>query len=145
MVRVGVGYWNDWRRTNPGIQPDVSHQGLSLEDPDPPYPLERKDTLSYLPRINFANANLAFACLYFSHLEQASFRGANLQNANLCECDLSRADFTGANLKDADISGSSLAGANLTDVTGLTDEQLASAGGDSETGLPPGIKRPTGW
>jgi len=62
IVRVGVGYWNNWRRANPGIPPNLSQQGLSLENPDPPYPLERKDMLSYLPCINFSNANLTSAC-----------------------------------------------------------------------------------
>ena len=142
---MGVDYWNTWRQANPEILPDLYHQHVSLEDPEPPYGLERKDMLSYLPRINFANANLTAAYLYFSHLEEANFRGANLENAILSECDLWRADFTGADLKGAIMDDSNLAGANLTDVTGLTDEQLASADGDSETKLPAGMRHPTRW
>jgi uncharacterized protein YjbI with pentapeptide repeats len=77
-----------------------------------------------LSQANLRNANLhsallAEADLRNASLEDASLRDALLVDAELYDANLSHADLSGANLKGADLSF-----ANLTDVTGITKEEL---------------------
>ncbi len=72
--------------------------------------------------------------------------GLVLANADLAGMDLSiaflnGADLRGANLRRTNLSGTVLAGANLSDVEGLTPQQLVNACGDDYTKLPAGIPR----
>lgn len=108
--------------------------------------LERAD-LSYAKAdgVDFRLANLRDAKLHFTQLEKANLSGANLANA----------DFSGANLRDAVLKGCDLDGAVLDNAdvrgtdfsgsTGLSDEAIRSAKGDSRTVLPVGIARPSQW
>lgn len=75
-----------------------------------------------------------------SNLIGADLRGALLIAANLSGTDLSGADLIGADLRDTDLSG-----ANLKDAIFLTQGQINSAKGDSKTGLPLSIVRPSHW
>jgi uncharacterized protein YjbI with pentapeptide repeats len=64
--------------------------------------------------------------------ERAELAGAQLQNAplasaNLRKANLAHADLRGANLSDTSLQEASLQGADLSDVTGLCDHQLAGA------------------
>lgn len=70
----------------------------------------------------------------------ADLRGALLIAANLSSTDLNGADFIGADLRDADFSSADLSGAIF-----LTQAQINSAKGNSQTKLPPMIKRPSYW
>lgn len=74
-------------------------------------------------------------------LREANLSEANLQNVSLRNADLSRADLRRANLRNANLSGANLRnafllGADLTDVRGLTREQIASAFINVNTRLP---------
>jgi uncharacterized protein YjbI with pentapeptide repeats len=92
-----------------------------------------------------------------ARLQGADLRGANLQGAKLnrlqdsetgqsrptllCNtklqgADLTGADLTGADLRGADLHGTILRGAILTDVRGLTQQQLESVVADDRTLLP---------
>jgi uncharacterized protein YjbI with pentapeptide repeats len=70
----------------------------------------------------------------------ADLRGACLIAANLRGVDLSGADFIGADLRDADLSG-----ANLTNSIFITQAQINTAKGDSQTKLPIRLVRPNYW
>ena len=74
------------------------------------------------------------------NLKGADLRGAFLIAADLRGNDLSYADLIGADLRDADIRG-----ANLKDSLFITQSQINSAKGDSNTILPKSIVRPTSW
>ncbi|MBU5316229.1 pentapeptide repeat-containing protein [Clostridium bornimense] len=68
------------------------------------------------------------------------FSGALLIEADLRKSDLSYVDVLGADFRDADLSG-----ANLEKAIYLTQGQVNSAKGDSNTKLPKSLKRPRHW
>lgn len=73
-------------------------------------------------------------------LSGSNLRGALLIAADLRESDMRMTDLIGADLRDADLSG-----ANLTGSIFLTQAQINSAKGDSNTRLPYHIKFPEHW
>ena len=100
LVRERIDHWNDWRRKNTRVIPDLTEADLS--------------------EFNLAGANLAKADLSGSRLGGANLSGANLARAKLFRADLSQADLSRASLFKANLSQSDLAGANLNgaDLTG---------------------------
>jgi uncharacterized protein YjbI with pentapeptide repeats len=71
-----------------------------------------------------------------ARLRRTNFSHANLKEANLSGADFTEANFRGSDFKNANLSGTILRGADLTDVTNLTREQLATAILDDQTKLP---------
>jgi uncharacterized protein YjbI with pentapeptide repeats len=92
------------------------------------------------PKLDHRGADLIAARLNGADLRGANLRGARLIGAGLRRADLTLADLTGADLRDADLRG-----ADLTASLFLTQPQLDSALGDSDTGLPPSLSRPAHW
>jgi hypothetical protein len=123
LLREGVELWNNWRRENPLIVPDLT--GANLNEAN----LRNANlTRAYLSRGSLAGANLSGAALNRAQLPgavlvRAILRGADLSNANLSwaialKADLSgailhRTNLTGANLGWAILRGADLGGANL--------------------------------
>lgn len=96
-------------------------------------PSKRQRTIS--KKLDFIGADLRK-----TNLRGADLRGAYLIAANLRGVDLSGADLIGADLRDADLRG-----ANLTNSIFLTQAQINTAKGDSNTRLPISLTRPTYW
>lgn len=107
-----------------------------------------------LEQLNFAGAQLKGLPLSGLNMEDVSFAGADLEEADLTgaaleDVDLRYADLKGANLsqvtmedvllKGAELDHADLRGANLTETTGLDEEELARACLDGTTVLPPGL------
>lgn len=90
--------------------------------------------------INSRRSDYFGADLRKTNLRGADLRGACIIAANLRGVDLSFADLIGADLRDADLSG-----ANLTNSIFLTQAQINTAKGDSQTKLPMMIVRPDYW
>jgi len=95
--------------------------------------LNRKKTIA--GRVDFFGADLRKA-----NLRGADLRGAFLIAADLRGTDLSGADLIGADLRDADLRG-----ANLTNSMFITQSQINTAKGDSNTKLPISLNRPRYW
>jgi uncharacterized protein YjbI with pentapeptide repeats len=142
----GVDRWNEWRKENPHISPNISSsdlsqkklsfinfshvslQGCSLRETDLSNANLSYANLShaYLSKTNFQEANLGKANLNGvsfsgSNFNQARFFRANLRNSSLlglylAEFDLREADLRGADLEDADLEGADLRGANLSGI-----------------------------
>jgi len=118
-----------------------------------------------VPVIDLGRAYLVDVDLSGANLSRADLGGANLIDANLSGADLSGADLGGANLihavlsgavlsgadlggaflnitdmSNADLSDANLSGADLTDATGLTDEQVAAAESLEGATMPNGQK-----
>jgi uncharacterized protein YjbI with pentapeptide repeats len=93
LVKATVDRWNDWRRKNTRVAPDLAGADLS--------------------ELDLAGANLAKADLSGARLGGASLGGANLTRAKLFRADLSQADLSRASLFKANLSQADLAGANL--------------------------------
>jgi uncharacterized protein YjbI with pentapeptide repeats len=118
--------------------------------------------LANLIEANLANAkldgaNLAGAQLNNANLQKATFHFTNLSGARLEGADLRGADMTrawlnwawldgarldGANFTGAVMIGAQLQGADLSNVIGLTPDQLKRACGDWRTKVPAGIAKP---
>jgi uncharacterized protein YjbI with pentapeptide repeats len=127
ILKKGVAAWNEWRRENPDIRPDLSEADLSEAD------LSEADLVGAnlsgaklaelvgadLSEADLSEADLVGANLSGAKLAGANFRGANLSGVNLSGADLSEADWfaasirVAANLRSADLSGADLSGANL--------------------------------
>jgi len=78
-------------------------------------------------------------------LRRTDMRGKNLRGAYLIAANLSGVDLCGADLIGADLRDANLRGANLTDSIFLTQAQINTAKGDTETKLPTSLSRPTHW
>ncbi len=98
-LREGVEAWNQWRKQNPTIRPDLSEADLSETD---------------LGRSNLSNADIHWANLRGTSFSGANLSAANLTAANFHGADLTRADLTGADLTGAAIVRANLEEANLT-------------------------------
>jgi uncharacterized protein YjbI with pentapeptide repeats len=93
--------------------------------------------LSTMDRTNFSGADLSVANAFGARFTGANFTRANLENANFVGAHLG-----GANLAGAKLNGAIFAGAELAEARGLTQAQLNTACGDSQTTLPQGLTIP---
>ena len=111
ILKQGVGVWNQWRRENPLIQPDLSEENLREAD---------------LSGADLSGADLHGVDLHGANLRKADLSGTDLSGANLNEADLSGANLSGAHLIGADLIGSYLGGADLsgTDLGGANLERI---------------------
>ncbi len=127
----GVDGWNEWRRQNPEIKPDLSEARLINAE------LERAilDGAD-LRRADLSKAQLSHSSLHGANLESATLILADLLGAVLNEANLTGASFFGAflfgtRLKSARLNGANLLGAMLmgADLSGadLTGAHLMSA------------------
>ncbi|MDR4485408.1 MAG: pentapeptide repeat-containing protein [Nitrospirales bacterium] len=109
IFKRGVKIWNEWRKKNPKVKPNLA-----------------KGKLSQLPNLgmdsalvmNFANvdltsSNLKEANLSCANLERADLRNADLSNARLFDVNLSGADLRKASLCHTDLPGANLDHADL--------------------------------
>jgi uncharacterized protein YjbI with pentapeptide repeats len=85
-------------------------------------------------------ADLSGASLDGADLSYTTLSGADLRGAYLGYANLSRANLSGAKL-----SGAKLRWADLKSAEGLTQEQVDSAIGDSNTQLPENLHMPESW
>jgi uncharacterized protein YjbI with pentapeptide repeats len=113
ILRGGFRDWNEWRKANPEILPDLSWADLSKTN------LRRANlrwsdlSKAKLSAISLREANLISADLNKSDISRTDLSGANLNGANLSGADLSQADLSGADLRSANFSSAKLCGANL--------------------------------
>jgi hypothetical protein len=98
-----------------------------------------------LKKANLSEARLRRVDLRGADLSGADLREASLWGANLREADLREADLRGANLLAADLRGAYLQGAILQAAKRMTQDQIESTIGSSETKLPEGRNRPKLW
>lgn len=79
------------------------------------------------------------------NLTKTNLRGENLSGAYLIAANLRGADLSGTDLIGADLRDTDLRGANLTNSIFLTQGQINTAKGDSETKLPISLTPPMHW
>jgi uncharacterized protein YjbI with pentapeptide repeats len=118
ILKQGVEAWNQWRKENPDIRPNLSNENL----------IDAKLSGADLRETNLSEVRLAWAdlrgtflsgailreaVLYSAKLSGADLRGAKLSGASLARANLTRANLNGATLNRADLSGAKLGGANL--------------------------------
>ncbi len=98
-LKQGVEVWNQWRKENPDLQPDLSGANLNGAN---------------LSVADLRRANLRRVYLSGADLSGANLSGADLNGADLGDADLFKADLSGAHLSGADLSMAGLSGANLS-------------------------------
>ena len=128
-LKRGVEAWNEWRKENHSVRPNLSNadligvnlrganligadlRGASLIGADL---IEASLIGANLSRAKLNGANLIGANLFNVILSDANLSGASLFNADLSSVDLSGANLSGANLSGANLSGANLSGAYLS-------------------------------
>ena len=108
--------WNEWRKKNPDVLPDLREAGLAGAN---------------LRGANLRGANLGGAELASADLQEANLLGAtlvegNLHEANLQKADLGFADLTFAYLNNANLTAARLWKADLT-AAKLNEANLSAA------------------
>ena len=100
LIRRGVRAWNRWRRSNPGVRPDLS--GLRIEGG------------ADGEGVNLAGADLSRTSLRRTRMIEADLTGADLSSADLAGANLSGARLPGARLRGAKLGGAELMQADLS-------------------------------
>ena len=98
LLKQGVAPWNQWRRSNPEIVPDLSYANL---------------TDANLSHANLSHANLSNTKLNDAKLIRVDLSEAFLSHAILIRADLIRADLSEAVLGETDLREADLNHANL--------------------------------
>lgn len=98
QLSQGVDHWNEWRKKNLGLRPDLRGANLSCAS---------------LSKADLRGANLISANLSWANLRKADLRAANLRGANLSWANLKGADLNCTYLGKTDLKGANLGGANL--------------------------------
>jgi uncharacterized protein YjbI with pentapeptide repeats len=93
LLRQGLEDWNQWRRQNRSVVPDL--EGLAMS------------------AANLSGADLSHALLSGAMLIRARMVGADLRYADLRRAQLHEVDFTDADLYRANLEGAVLPGAKL--------------------------------
>jgi hypothetical protein len=113
VLEGGVKAWNQWRKDNHVLSPDLSGINLIRADLTGADLSSANLKGSYLVRANLTEANLAGANLTGANLAGANFKRADLSVAHFIRTDLSGAVLTGANLYGTNLSSAHLVGATL--------------------------------
>ncbi len=85
LLKQGVEAWNQWRRENPDVRPDLSQANL---------------TGAHLPEADLSHTNLFWTDLTYANLHKADLSGATLFGANLSGTNLHKARLCDADLSD---------------------------------------------
>ncbi len=146
-LKDGAEAWNEWRRAEPSLRPDLT--GLSLTLGEKQWGETNGGPIDF-SRALLGDANFRHATLMHANLSESSLVGANLAGARLQKADLRNANLTNARLDDADLDGAllmgaDLSGADLRSARNLKPEQLEAARGDPKTLLPSRFVTPRGW
>jgi len=127
ILRQGVELWNQWRKENSKIKPDLSRTNLSGTNLNGADLSNAKLMKVYLNIANLTNANLRNANLTNANLREAVLSSANLTGANLSGIYLREAVLISAKLMKANLSGTNLTGADLSNAD-LRGAVLSNAG-----------------
>jgi uncharacterized protein YjbI with pentapeptide repeats len=98
IIWQGAAVWNEWRKKNPELIPDLTNANLTMA--------------------RLAGTELGSVRTGGRYLNQSvigmDLRGMNLSDADLSQADLRDADLSQADLRDADLQGADLRGVNLS-------------------------------
>ncbi len=111
ILKQGTLPWNEWRKKNPDVRPDLYEASLAGAN---------------LRGANLSGANLGGAELASADLQEVNLLGATAVEANLHEANLHKADLGFADLTFAHLSSANLTTARLWKAD-LTAAKLSSA------------------
>ena len=113
IIKQGVALWNQWRKDNAGVEPELAGADLSRSDLSGADLSETDLRKANLRESNLQEAKLIKTDLREADLRRASFNLANLSEANLSEAVLKEADLSEAVLKKSYLIRADLVGADL--------------------------------
>ena len=131
-LKQGVDAWNEWRKANPEVKPDLEGESLTgvhlagaiLKEVnlagaflDRAYLKEAILTLANLEEAHLEGSNLGGANLQGAKLGRANLRWARLKQAILFDSKLDQAALSSANFEGAGLSRASLKGASLSEAS----------------------------
>jgi len=116
ILKKGVVIWNEWRKKNPDIKPDLYKAVLSEMDLSGVNLSGVNLGEAFLSQMDLIGADFDEADLSRAVISKVILRRANLRRANLSGADLSRTILANANFYEADLTGANLSGANLLSV-----------------------------
>lgn len=129
ILKRGVAKWNQWRRENSHIVPDLSEvnlndavlSGANLSETDLRKAYLRRTNLrrAYLSKANLSGADLYGVDLGGANLSLADFDGANFRRAKLGAADFIEAKLSGADWTSALCNSTSFGNVDLSRVKGL--------------------------
>ena len=99
ILKQGVRTWNQWRKNNPEVIPDLSGANLGMLEFGGPYRTLRLHIARQVA--NLREANLRGALLTGANLEGVDFTRAKMEEVDLTGADLRFANLRGANLRGA--------------------------------------------
>jgi uncharacterized protein YjbI with pentapeptide repeats len=118
ILKQGVDAWNQWRRENRAIQPDLVQADLAR---------------AHLRGVNLQRGELAWVDLHEANLVGADLRQADLRFAHLASADLSGADLDTANIRRTNLSGANLDRSDFANArvarTAFADNDLSTVDG----------------
>jgi len=98
ILMQGVSAWNEWRKQNAHVRPDLERADLEG---------------ATLSAGNFAGANLRQVDFRKTDMNGSDLSDADITEANLCEAQLGQANLSRAILNSSNLSGANLGAANL--------------------------------
>ena len=113
IINQGVALWNQWRKDNSGVEPELAGADLFRLDLSGANLSETDLRKASLRESNLQEAKLIKTDLRKADLRRASFNLANLSEANLSEAVLREADLSEAVLKKSYLIRADLVGADL--------------------------------
>ena len=113
IIKQGVAYWNQWRKDNSGVEPELAGAELFKLDLSGADLSETDLRKANLRESNLQEAKLIKTDLREADLRRAIFNLANLSEANLSEAVLREADLSEAVLKKSYLIRADLVGADL--------------------------------
>ncbi len=102
IIKHGVAEWNEWRKKNPQIIPDLVGEDFSG---------------AHLRRANFARARLRSTCFESADISDSDFSFAALNDSNLTRANLRGAVLVAARFTQAVLLGATLRGTELQGAT----------------------------
>jgi hypothetical protein len=118
ILQKGVPAWNQWRKDQPEVIPDLRRAYLRKLDLSGANFAGADLGKATLSKADLSNAVLNSASLYGAYL-----RGANLRNASLRNAKLRHANFADVNIEGADLSGSRIYGISVWGLQGTPSGQ----------------------
>ena len=117
-LEEGIPGWNQWRRENPDVEPDLSggefvYKSLGGAQLNQTNLTRANLSGADLTGANLSGADLRSARLWGALLHMANLKGADLEGARLYEAILTEANLKDATLKKANLTGAQLTGASL--------------------------------
>lgn len=115
ILRQGVAVWNDWRKSNPKVKPDLSDLDLSginfsgadFTDTKFAQTIFKKATLNHVnfSRSIFVKTDFSGASIAFCRFVRNILHGVSFENANLNHTILFRGWWNRIKLRNADLYG----------------------------------------